>query len=147
MRSRKPPLAAGGFRLLGEPKGRVVTQGTGSYDDHWTHDSHLWWTGAAVGDQLDVVLPVEKAGTYRVSVLLIKARDYGVVELSIDGQKAAEPIDLYHPTVVRTEPIPLGTFRLEAGERVLKVKIVGANEKAIKFYMFGLDEVVLEEVP
>jgi len=140
----RPPLAAGGFKILGQPAGNVRTQGMDRYEDTWKDGDQLWWTGASPGDVLEVVLPVEKSGTYRLSVVLTKARDYGVVQLAIDGKPAGEPIDLYNATVVRTEPIPLGTFRLDEGEHVLAVRIVGANEQAVKSYMFGLDEVQLE---
>ena len=46
--------------------------------------------------------------------------------------------------MIRTEPIPLGMFELDAGEHVLRVRIAGVNDKAVKSYMFGLDEVILE---
>ena len=74
--------------------------------------------------------------------MLTKARDYGIVQFYLDGKKAGEPIDLYNPTVVPTEPISLGTHELTAGEHKLTVEIVGANEKAVKAYMFGLDRII-----
>lgn len=141
-----PPLSAGGFDIAGNPPGNIETQGLGNYQGKWSHDDHLWWTGAKPGDQLEVVVPVKKDGTYEVSVVLTKARDYGIVQLSLDGKKAGDPIDLYHPTVVPTEPIALGTFTLNKGMHRLKVEIVGANPEAVKSYMFGLDQVWLREM-
>ena len=139
------PLVAGGFRVLGEPKGRVSTQGLTQFrGGTWSNNDHLWWTNAKPGDKLEVVVPVERAGKQKVSVILTKARDYGIVQLSVDGQKAGDPIDLYNPEVIPTDPIPLGTFDLSEGDHKLTVEIVGANEKAIKSYMFGLDEVILK---
>lgn len=76
--------------------------------------------------------------------MLTKAWDYGIVQLYLDGKKAGEPIDLYNPTVVNTDPIPIGTHTLSEGQHTLGVEIVGANQKAIKAYMFGLDYVVFE---
>ena len=75
----------------------------------WKNDEQLWWTGAKPGDKLDLALPVEPAGKYEVSVSLTKARDYGIVQFSLDGKKAGEPIDLYNAGVVPTGPISLGT--------------------------------------
>lgn len=141
----KVPPTAGGFKILGEPMGTVQTQGLANHaKGKWKNNDHLWWTGARPGQKLEVAVPVKKSGKYRVSVVLTKARDYGIVQLSLDGNKAGEPIDLYNPEVINTDPIPLGVFELEEGEHVLGVEIVGANEKAVKSYMFGLDYVVFE---
>jgi hypothetical protein len=140
-----PPLAAGGFKVIGHPPGNVETQGLEGFGKgKWDNDDQLWWTGAKPKDKLTVAFPVKQTGTYQVSVTLTKARDYGVVQLSIDGKKAGEPIDLYNDGVIPTGPIALGTFELAAGEHQLEVEIVGANEKAVKAYMFGLDRVILE---
>jgi hypothetical protein len=115
-----------------------------NYTGTWKNNDHLWWTNAKPGDKLEVAIPVKKTGTYQLSVVLTKARDYGIVQLSINGKKAGEPIDLYDPQVVPTDPIPIGTHELTEGEATLGVEILGANEKAIKSYMFGLDYVIFE---
>jgi len=81
-----------------------------------------------------------------LAVTLTKARDYGIVQLYVDGNKAGEPIDLYNPEVISTGPIGLGTWELEKGEHCLEVEIVGANPKAIKAYMFGLDQILAKPV-
>ena len=107
--------------------------------------SHLWWTGAKPGDKLDLAVPVEKAGTYRLKMQLTKAVDYGIVQLSLDGKKLGEPD---RPLQQRRRPHRrprLGTHELTQGEHKLTVEIVGANDKAVKTYMFGLDYVKLEK--
>jgi len=43
-----------------------------------------------------------------------------------------------------TDEIDLGSFTLKKGRNTLTAEIVGANEKAIKSYMFGLDYVLLK---
>lgn len=139
-----PPLTAGGFAVLNQPRGEVRTQGMTQYAGSWDGGDQLWWTGAKRGDKLEVAVPVEKAGTYRVSVVLTKARDYGIVQLYLDGKKVGEPIDLYNPAVVPSEPIALGTHDLTAGQHPLAVEIVGANPAALPSLMFGLDRVILE---
>ncbi len=138
-----PPLEAGGYRIKGNPPGEVRTQGMAQFaGGKWHNDDQLWWTGAGPGAKLEVLWPVERGGRYDLSVTLTKARDYGIVELSVDGKKAGAPIDLYNPEVVSTGPIALGTWELEAGEHCLGVEIVGANPQAVKAYMFGLDQVL-----
>ena len=142
----KLPAIAGGFHILGEPAGDPHTQKLNHFKgSKWTNDDHLWWVGAKPGDKLQVAMPVKADGRYDVSVFLTKARDYGIVQLSIDGKKIGNPIDLYNPTVIRTEAIPLGTVDLTKGDHVLGVEILGKNEKAVPSFMFGLDEVVLEK--
>jgi hypothetical protein len=106
---------------------------------NWKNDQQLWWTGAKPGDTLVLALPVAHGGKYDLTVHLTKARDYGIVQFSIDDQKAGAPIDLYNPAVVPSGPIDLGTFDLSKGQHRLRVKIVGANAAAEKSFMFGID--------
>ena len=141
----KRPVTAGGFRVLNEPMGNVQTQDLRHFGaGKWSRGDHLWWTDARPGQVLEVAFNADRGGKHKVGVILTKARDYGIVQLYVNGQKAGDPIDLYNPEVIRTDVIPLGVFDLKEGENTLKVEIVGANEAAVKAYMFGLDEVVLE---
>lgn len=126
----------------GDPQGQDMT----GFGESWSNDAHLWWINAKPGDKLDLALPVAQAGKYRVSLQLTKAPDYGIVQLYLDGQKLGEPIDLYHPSVVASGPLTLGQREFTAGEHKLTIEIVGANERAVKNYMAGLDYVKLEPV-
>ena len=92
-------------------------------------------------------LPVAKSGKYKLTAQMTKARDYGIVQLSLDGQQLGAPIDLYNPDVVPTGTLALGMQELAAGEHKLTIEITGANEKAEKAYMFGLDYFKLESLP
>jgi hypothetical protein len=64
--------------------------------------------------------------------------------MAIDGQKLGGALDLYNDGVTTTETA-LGTAALDKGTHVLTVEIVGANEKAQKRYMFGLDYIKLDK--
>jgi hypothetical protein len=86
---------------------------------------------------------VPKTGKYAVKLQLTKAFDYGIVQLSLDGQKLGDPLDLYHDGAVPSGELSLGEHELAQGDRTLRVEIVGANEKAKKLHAFGLDYVVL----
>jgi len=112
----------------------------------WSADAQLWWTGGRPGDRLELALPVARAGRYEVDAVLTKARDYAIVRLALDERQIDAPIDLYDPRVAPTDPIRLGVFDLTAGEHRLSVEIVGANARAIRAYMFGLDFVRLHPV-
>jgi len=69
------------------------------------------------------------------------------VQFHLDGKKIGAPIDLYSEAVTNTEPISLGTQGLTAGKHILTIEIVGANEKARKSYMVGLDTIKLVPAP
>ena len=47
--------------------------------------------------------------------------------------------DYYNPEVQPSPEMELGTFGLTAEGNELCVKVVGANDKAVRAYMFGLD--------
>jgi hypothetical protein len=142
-----PPPGGGGYKVLGKPNGQVQSQGMAHFGaGKWHDNNQLWWTDAKPGDKLDVAFDVKQGGTYRVDVTLTKARDYAIVQLSIDGKRAGEPIDLYNPQVIPTGPVELGSFKLDKGEHTLGVEIVGANDKAVKSYMFGLNQILLKAV-
>jgi len=139
------PYRGGGFKILGEPVGNIQTQGMANFGaDKWKNNNQLWWTGAKPGDKLDLALSVEKAGNYDVVVTLTKAVDYAVVRFQLDGKPAGEQIDLYNDGVIPSGPISLGTHLITPGEHKLTVEILGANEKAIEAYMFGIDEIILK---
>ncbi len=128
------------MRVL-EKTGEVTTQELGG----WSSEAHLWWTQGKPGDKLTLALRAEEAGSKRVVVRLTKAVDYGQVQFYVNGQKAGGVIDLFQPEGVgRTDEIDLGALDLAKGRNLLTVEIVGANDKAVKSYMFGLDYVLLK---
>ncbi len=113
--------------------------------DSTSAGSHLWWhAGMRPGDTLTVAFPAPKEGKYRVYARFLKARDYGIHQLSVNGAKAGRPIDFYNPDVQPSNEIELGTFDLRAKDNLLSSTIVGANEKAEKSYMLGLDYLLLK---
>lgn len=124
--------------------GEVGAQNMSAFPNgRWSGGVHLWWTGGKRGDELVLELPVAKAGRYEVFVTLTKARDYGIVQLALDGRKVGELVDLYNETVTNTPAISLGVHELKAGTHELTFTITGANRKAVKAYMVGLDYVSL----
>jgi hypothetical protein len=112
----------------------------------WSGESQLWGRPAKAGEFADLVLPVAADGKYQVIVYLTKARDYGIVQASLDGAKLGKPIDCFEPDkVLATGPIDLGAVELKKGQAVLRLEVTGTNEKSVGLrYMFGLDCVVLK---
>jgi hypothetical protein len=132
------------LKILAKTGGKTQEQDLESYGGNWSGQAHLWWTLAKPDDKLDLAIPVAKAGKYKLIMQLTKAKDYGIVQLYLDGQKLGGTIDLYNPEVIPSGPLEMGTHDLTAGEHKLTVEITGANEKAAKSYMFGLDYVQLQ---
>jgi hypothetical protein len=101
---------------------------------------HLWWhEGMKPGDTLAVAFPSPKAGKFRVLARFLRAPDYGIHQLAINGQKTGEPMDFYNPDVAPTKEVDLGVFELKAADNEFSATVAGANDKAVKAYMFGLD--------
>ena len=131
------------LKVLKRTGGQLQEQDMTGFPGQWSNDAQLWWTQAKPGDRLELALPVAKAGTYKLSAQLTKARDYGIVQISLDGEKLGGPVDLYNPEVIRTGELALGLFDLGAGDHKLAFEITGANPGADKSYMVGLDYVRL----
>ena len=134
------------LKIARKSGGNARPQDLYGFGTDWSNESHLWWTGAKPGDTLDFVVPVAKTSTYRLKMQLTKAIDYGIVQLYLDGKKLGEPIDLFNNGVVATGVLDMGVHRLSKGDHTLRVEITGANDKAVKSYMFGLDYLKLEDV-
>ncbi|MCX7597833.1 MAG: DUF2961 domain-containing protein [Armatimonadetes bacterium] len=110
----------------------------------FSYGKHLWWREGSPGAVLEVKVPVERAGRYRIVLGLTKSWDYGIHQLMVNGQDVGEPVDLYSPQI---EPLrmDLGVFDLPAGEVLIGFRCVGTNPEARPVnYMAGLDYVLLE---
>ena len=142
----KDALEGEKLKILSKTGGTAGQQDLSNFGVNWSGEAHLWWIDAKPGDTLELAVPVEKTGTYRLKTQLTKAIDYGIHQLYLDGKKLGTPIDLYNNGVIPTGVLDLGAHRLEKGQHVLKVKIIGANEKAVKKYMFGIDYLLLQDV-
>jgi hypothetical protein len=141
------PRVAGAIE--GETMKILKVTGTADPQD-WgglSDEKHLWWhIGVKPGGTLTVAFPASKAGKYRVYGRFLQARDYGIHQLAINGKHAGDPIDFYNPEVQPTKELLLGEFDLKAGDNEFTATAVGANGKAEKDYMFGLDYLLLKPV-
>lgn len=129
-------------KTAGKTESQILT----GFGNGWSNDHHLWWTDAGVGDRLVFRIPVDKAGRYDVRMQLTKAPDYGIVQVTLDGARVGDPVDLYDPTVKPSGEVSLGTFTLTKGNHKLGFEITGANPKAKPSHMVGFDYVKLVAV-
>ena len=155
LRGPKPPIDTGtgkvpnavegeSMKVVGKTGGNTVVQPMGSFTkDRWSGSYQLWWTGAGPGAQLDLELPVAEAGVYEIEVVMTMARDYGIVQLLLDGEPLGMPVDCYALDVLTTGVITVGPQVLKAGEHKLGFRIEGANPKAERAHLVGIDYVRL----
>jgi len=142
------------FRVKGALEGESlkIVEKTGGITEiqdvsqfRWSDDRQLWWRDGKVGDTLTLEFPVAKAGRYCMFASLTKAVDYGIVEMCVNENPGVE-FARFH-TRVEHDKLELGTLDLKQGTNRLVVKIIGANEKAVKKHMFGLDYIQLTPAP
>ncbi len=112
---------------------------------HWSGAEQLWWKDGKPGDRLVLALPVAETGKYTLKADLTKAIDYAIAQFSLDGAPLGEPIDFINNGVIN-EVFTLGVVELAAGDHKLTIELTGANEKAVKRYMIGVDYLLLEPV-
>ena len=114
----------------------------------WSGDLQLAWR-SALNEELDLKLPVDKSGTYKVIVRPTKAPAYGTFQFGIDGKPLGSPLDLYNASLAPGEPAELGTIQLTAGTHLLDVTNVGRNAACTPNQTtdFGLDYIKLMPVP
>lgn len=133
------------LKVLEAKGGSVKVQGMGGFGNKWSNGKQLWWAGAKPGGTLTLALPVTTKGKYKLTAALTKARDYGIIDVALDGKPVATGWDGFNfPTVLHSDELDWGTHDLEAGEHKLTFTITGANPQAVKSHMVGLDYVKLE---
>lgn len=135
------------LRVLSKGRPAAVQRMNRFLEGMWSGDFQLFWRGGAVGEVLELALPVAKSGRYRIKAVLTRARDYGTVRFLLDHKVVGGSVDLFGSKVTNTEELTLAEVELREGEHVLGVEILGANPAAVPSYMFGLDYLRLEPLP
>ncbi len=133
--------------VLGKSSGvQIGTQNAGLVEGAWSGGEQLFVQATAIGQYVDLALPVPKSGRYQVLLYATKSYDYGIWKASFNGV-AGSKIDFWgsKPTVLG--PVSLGTFEFNTDKATLHLEVIGSNEKSTgsKFYT-GLDCVVLKPI-
>lgn len=136
------------LNVLGVSSGRHWIQDMSGFPGEWSGSAQLIWTGGNPGDVMEIEFPVTKGGRQQLHATFTKAADYGVFELSVDGNILKPQLDLFAEQVGRSDEVLLGNLDLAAGKHVLKVKAVGRNPKVkpggTGDCLFGLDHLRAE---
>ncbi|MDB6006518.1 MAG: putative rane-bound dehydrogenase domain protein, partial [Prosthecobacter sp.] len=135
-----------GLKVLSKTGGNAKPQNMGGFGAEWSGAAQLWWTGAKPGQKLTLALPVAEKGRYTLKATLTQARDYGIIDVALDGKPVATAWDGYNgPKVIHSDELDWGTHELSAGEHQLAITITGKHSDAAPGYMVGLDYVRLEK--
>jgi len=112
----------------------------------WSHGAQLLVKATAIGDFVEVELPVPDAAPRMLVLDATQAPDYGTLSFRINGEPCGVAFDGYADQVQPAEPVKLGVFKPQAGRFVLRAEVAGANPKSSGArYFFGLDCLVLEQ--
>lgn len=118
-------------------KGRAERQEM-NFDGSWSENGQLWWREGGVGDTLKVTLAPPKTGRYELVGYFTRAKDYGDISLSVNGQTLSTIVSGYDATVRPSGPISLGTVELKDGANEIEVKITGKDARS-QGTMVGID--------
>jgi hypothetical protein len=112
--------------------------------DRWSGNKQLFFTGLKSGDKLELEFEIKEKGKYSLSSVFTMARDYGIVQVHVDGDAIGKSLDLYNfPDVITTGQLMLGSKELDAGKHRLVLEIKGSNPAANKGDKIGLDYIKL----
>ena len=112
----------------------------------WSGNSQLVWFPAAVGESFETEFPAQKAGKYHLLARFTEGPNYGIFQLSLDGKKLGEPIDLHAAKIALRASADLGVVDLSGAKPVLKVEVTGQNPASREF-IFGVDYFKLTPAP
>ncbi len=112
-------------------------------------DHMLCFDSGGKGD-FSLAVPVKEAGKYTVKIHYVRAVEYGIVQLSVNGEPAGDSVDTYLRTDDLTRPVwPPKEFvfhgvSLKAGLNVFQFSINSKNPES-DGYKMGIDCLVLEK--
>ncbi|MDB6117940.1 MAG: putative rane-bound dehydrogenase domain protein, partial [Verrucomicrobiaceae bacterium] len=132
------------LKVLEVKGGNAKVQGMGGFGSLWSGAKQLWWTGAKPGATLTLELLVAEKDKYQLFGAVTQAKDYGIIDVSLDGKVVAANYDCFNgPKVIHSAELDWGAHNLDKGAHKLTFTIKGSNPKAVKSYMLGLDYVRL----
>lgn len=111
---------------------------------------HMLSFDAGDGGKMSVAVPVDQAGVYSVGVYYARAKDFGKVQLSVNGQSVGRPVDTFLSRNDLVRPIwPPRRFdfpgvRLKQGENVFEFAVESKNPES-EGYRMAVDCVVLKK--
>ncbi|HHP7240634.1 MAG TPA: DUF2961 domain-containing protein [Cyclobacteriaceae bacterium] len=122
--------------------GSLQVQHMGTFNGDWSGNAQLWWINGSPGDELTMTLNVENKGAYDLYGFFTRARDYGIISLSVNGERQGNLVDLYNNKVEPTGPVSFGKIDFKKGKNELKIHLEGKDVRASGYgngYLVGID--------
>lgn len=115
------------------------------HPDRFSGGAHYFVPGRRVGDFVEFTIP-EQYQPRRLILHLVRSHDFGIVQVSVNGQKMGEPIDLHEADPATMVPVDVGEVAPEGNVLTIRVQLVGKNPDAVGAgTLFGLDCLELKE--
>ena len=136
-----PPMSV---FIEGENAGATASSGTVLPQNYsqfgWSNSSQIYWFQPQINTRLSIALN-NIAGTYQLGINFTKARDYGIFDISVNGQ-FLQRIDFYNLSVV-AQLYNLGEITIPENS-VLTFTAVGMNPLGIANRVLGIDYINLQ---
>ena len=108
----------------------------------WSGDAQLFVQARQPGDFIELLIADQVSGPRKLTLHGTKSYDYGILRLSVNGERAGPDFDGYAPKPELSGPVELGVFRPRDGRLVLRVEVIGTNPASHgSRYYCGLDAV------
>lgn len=120
-----------------------VQEMTGNAGD-WSGGSQLLWAGTALGNRLTLPVEVKEAGNYELFGFFTRAKNYGVVQVLVNGKPAGALIDGYADQVEPSGPQLLGNFDLQSGTNKIEFEVMGKDVRS-GGTLFGIDGILVRK--
>jgi hypothetical protein len=134
------------LKILEAKDGEAQEQEMAAFGTGWSGDRQFWFTAQKVGAEATLELPIATAGRYELSAYYTTARDYGIVQVLVDGQAVGTPTDGYTTDVRPKGKTVLGPVTLSAGPHRLTFRVTGKNASSVG-YLVGVDAIGLDPLP
>lgn len=116
----------------------------------WSNGEQLFVRATAVGQFVELELPVTRSGARELVLYATRSWDYGTIQCSLGGVRLGAPVATFHAEAQTRIGAPraqsLGTVELQPPRAVLRIEVVGTDPRSRPpHYYFGLDCIVLKE--
>jgi len=135
----KDAFEAENLKIRKISKGKTEVQNLLDFGILWSGDNQFWWNNTESNAFIEFEINQPKKAEKRLVAQFTKAHDYAIIQIYFNDKKIGSPIDLYNYDVIASGKLDLGKVSIKKGKNILKIKIVGANPKAKKDYMVGID--------
>lgn len=122
---------------------KTTMQAITTYAPSWSKQSQLLVSRLTPGDSVDFMLPAPADGEYMLLASLANTKNYGIVQLAVNGVTVGSPIDTYAPSLVATTLSEVGKVNVTAGCTNTITFTVTDKNTASSGYYFGIDFLLL----